>query len=243
MWSIYRKEFISYFSSLIGYVVIGFFLLVLGLMLWVFPDYSILEFPYASLEPLFNLAPTILMILIPAITMRSIAEEKSSGTIEFLFTKPISLWQLVWGKYLANFSLVLLTLIPTLLYFISILALAASSDTIDKGTILSSYLGLILLAGVFTAIGLFTSSITNNQIIAFILGIFMCFTIHWAFQFISGLPVFVGSLDYIIQQMGIESHYQSIKRGVLDSRDLIYFLSIIGLFVYLSKLILEKRKT
>ena len=157
MWSIYKKEFSSFFSSLVGYVVIGFFLLIMGLMLWVFPDFSILEYPYASLEPLFNLAPTILTFLIPAITMRAFAEEKSSGTIKFLLTKPIPRWKLVWGKFLSNYTLVLFTLVPTLLYFVTIMALAASEDMIDKGTIVSSYIGLFLLAGLFTALGLFAS--------------------------------------------------------------------------------------
>ena len=240
MWSIYKKEFNSFFSSLVGYVVIGFFLLIMGLMLWVFPDFSILEYPYASLEPLFNLAPTILTFLIPAITMRAFAEEKSSGTIEFLLTKPISRWKLVWGKFLSNYTLVLFTLVPTLLYFITIMALAASEDMIDKGTIISSYIGLFLLAALFTALGLFASSLGANQIVGFILGVFLCFLVYWGFDFISSLSIFVGNADYAIQQLGIDSHYQSIKRGVLDSRDLLYFISATIFFIYLSKLMIEE---
>ncbi|MCB0599919.1 MAG: ABC transporter permease subunit [Saprospiraceae bacterium] len=241
MWSIYRKEIRSLFSSLIAYIVIGFFLLVMGLMTWVFPEYSVLDYPYASLESFFRLAPTILTIMIPAITMRSFAEESQTGTLELLLTRPITLAALVWGKYLAYLSLVLITLLPTLIYYISLKSLAATPAMVDGGETLSAYLGLALQAASFTGIGMLASTWSSNQIIAFITGVFMCFILQWGFVFISKLPGWVGTWDYIVQQFGIDAHYSSISRGVIDSRDLLYFFTLILLSVEASHMVLASR--
>ena len=241
MWSIYRQEIRSLFSSLIAYIVIGFFFFFLGLMTWVFPEYSVLDYPYASLESFFRLAPTILTIMIPAITMRSFAEESQTGTLDLLLTRPITLAQLVWGKYFAYLSLVLLTLLPTLIYFISLKSLAATPAMVDGGESLSEYLGLALQAASFTGIGMLASTLSTNQIIAFIAGVFMCFILQWGFVFISKLPGWVGSWDYMIQQFGIDAHYTSISRGVIDSRDLLYFFTLILLSVEASFMVLASR--
>ena len=241
MWSIYRQEIRSLFSSLIAYIVIGFFLLVMALMTWVFPEYSVLDYPYASLESFFRLGPTILTIMIPAITMRSFAEESQTGTLDLLLTRPITLAQLVWGKYFAYLSLVLLTLLPTLIYFISLKSLAATPAMVDGGESLSEYLGLALQAASFTGIGMLASTLSTNQIIAFIAGVFMCFILQWGFVFISKLPGWVGSWDYMIQQFGIDAHYTSISRGVIDSRDLLYFFTLILLSVEASFMVLASR--
>ena len=209
MYSIFYKEINTFFSSLIGYIVIGVFLLFMGLMLWVFPDYSLLDYKYASLDQLFELAPVIFMFLIPAITMRSFAEEKQSGTIELLVTKPLKDWQIVLGKFSACWLLVIFALLPTLLYYYTIHELGTPKGNLDAGAIAGSYVGLILLAGVFVAIGLLASAVTNNQIVAFLLAVFLCFVFYWGFDFISRLPIFLGKTDDIVQMIGIDYHYAS----------------------------------
>jgi ABC-2 type transport system permease protein len=231
MFAIFKKEINAFFASLIGYIVIGVFLVLMGLLLWVFPDYSILDGSYANLDTLFALAPLVFMFLIPAVTMRSLAEEKQSGAIELLVTRPISDWQIVGGKFLACFALVLFALLPTVLYYITVYQLGAPKGNLDSGGILGSYLGLLFLAAAFTAIGIFASSLTNNQITAFILATFLCFFIFLAFDFLSRLPVFYGKTDDIVQAIGIQSHYASMSRGVLDTRDVVYFLSVIAVFL------------
>ncbi len=242
MISIFYKEIGSFFSSLIGYVVVGVFLLILGLMMWFFQDYSLLEYNYASLGQLFSLAPVIFMFLIPAITMRSFAEENQTGTIELLTTRPISDFSIVMGKYLACLALVAFALLPTLLYYYSVYQLGAPKGNIDSGAVMGSYLGLLFLSGCFVAIGLFASSLTNNQIVAFILAAFLCFLFYWAFDLISNSSIFVGKIDDIIQMFGIDYHYGSISRGVVDSRDVIYFLSLISVFILLTITSLQRRK-
>lgn len=214
----------------------------MGLMLWVFPDYSLLDYKYASLDQLFELAPVIFMFLIPAITMRSFAEEKQSGTIELLVTRPLKDWQIVLGKFFACWLLVLFALLPTLLYYYTIHELGAPKGNLDAGAIMGSYLGLALLAGVFVAIGLLASSLTNNQIVAFLLAVFFCFVFYWGFDFISRLPIFLGKTDDIVQMIGIDYHYLSISRGVIDLRDIIYFFSLIGVFLMGCQVALESRK-
>ena len=242
MYSIFYKEINTFFSSLIGYIVIGVFLLFMGLMLWVFPDYSLLEYQFASLDQLFELAPVIFMFLIPAITMRSFAEEKQSGTIELLVTKPLKDWQIVLGKFLACWLLVIFALLPTLLYYYTMYELGTPKGNLDSGAIMGSYLGLILLAGVFVAIGLLASALTNNQIVAFLAAVFFCFVFYWGFDFISRLPVFLGRTDDIVQMIGIDYHYASISRGLIDLRDLLYFFSLIGVFLMGCQVALESRK-
>ena len=242
MRSIFRKEINAFFSSLIGYIVIGVFLVLMGLVMWVFPDYSVLDSNYANLDTLFSMSPVIFMFLIPAVTMRTFAEEKQSGTIELLVTRPVSDWQIVGGKFLACLALVVFSLIPTVLYYFTVYHLGAPAGNLDSGGILGSYIGLFFLAGAFVAIGVFASSLTNNQIISFVLATFLCFFVYLAFDFLSRLPVFFGKTDDLVQAIGIQYHYNSISRGVLDSRDAIYFMSVIALFLAATVLSLGRRR-
>ncbi len=242
MLAIYFKEINAFFASLIGYIVVGVFLLLMGLVMWVFPDSSVLSGSYASMDTLFSMAPLIFLFLIPAVTMRSFAEETQSGTIELLVTRPISDWQIVAGKYLACLTLVLFALIPTVLYYLTVYQLGAPKGNLDSGGILGSYIGLLFLASAFVAIGLFASSLTNNQIIAFILAAFLCFFVHMAFDFLSRLPIFFGKTDDLVQAFGIQYHYNSISRGLVDSRDVVYFLSLTAVFLAATVLSLGRRR-
>jgi ABC-2 type transport system permease protein len=242
MLSIFLKEVNGFFSSLIGYIAIGVFLIILGLVLFVFPDTSLLNYRFASLDQLFDIGPMIFMFLVPAITMRLFAEENQNGTIELLVTRPIKELSVIMGKYLAAMLVIFFAILPTLLYYFTVYQLGAPKGNLDSGAILGSYIGLLLLSGAFAAIGLFASSISQNQIIAFVLATFLCFVFYYGFFFISKLPVFVGKVDDIIQMMGIDYHYSSISRGVIDSRDVVYFFSLIALFIMLTVLSLEKRK-
>jgi ABC-2 type transport system permease protein len=223
----------------VAYVTIGVFLLVLGLFLWVFPDSSILEYGYSGLDSLFSTAPYLFMFLIPAITMRSLAEERKEGTFELLATRPLTDWQIVLGKYLACLLLVLFTLLPTLVYYYSVHSLGNPVGNIDTGAVIGSYIGLFLLGGVFVAIGLFASSVTSNQIIAFTIAVFLCF---FAFSGFDSLSTLLSLQNLGLQDLSINQHYQSISRGVLDTRDLVYFLSFIALFLVITKTIMGGRK-
>jgi ABC-2 type transport system permease protein len=242
MWSIYKKEIRSFFSSLIGYIVIGIFLILLGLIMFVFTDFSILERPYASLDQLFGIAPVVFLFLIPAITMRSFAEENQNGTIEMLLTKPLTESNIIMGKFFASLTLVICALIPTLLYYYTVYELGSPKGNLDSGAIMGSYFGLILLAAAFTAIGLFASSLSNNQIVSFMTGTFICFIFYYAFYLISRMPTLTGTFDDLIQRFGMDYHYASISKGVVDSRDVLYFLSITFAFLLLTLLVLKKRK-
>lgn len=242
MRAIFFKEINSFFSSLIGYMVVGVFLLLMGLLLWVFPDYSILDGNYANLDTMFSVAPVVFMFLIPAVTMRTFAEEKQAGTIELLVTRPITDWQIVGGKFLASLVLVMLALIPTAVYYFTVYQLGDPVGNLDSGGIMGSYVGLIFLAGAFVAIGVFASSLTNNQIVAFVLATFLCYFVYLAFDLLSRLPVFVGKSDDLIQSFGIAYHYNSVSRGVLDTRDVIYFISLIAVFLAATVLSLGRRK-
>ncbi|MFT6814130.1 MAG: ABC-2 type transport system permease protein [Sphingobacteriales bacterium] len=241
MIAILKKEISNFFSSLIGYIIIVVFLIITGLFLWVFPDSSVLDSGYASLDSLFAIAPWIFMFLIPAVTMRSFAEEKKQGTIELLVTRPITDTQLIFGKFLANFFLVIISLLPTLLYYFTIYQLGEVKGNIDSGAFIGSFIGLLLLGGAFVAIGVYASSITDNQIVAFTLSIFICFFCFQGFESISSLGIF-GPVDNFIEQLGINAHYLSISKGVLDTRDAIYFISLVLLFVLLTKITLGSRK-
>jgi ABC-2 type transport system permease protein len=242
MLSILKKEINAFFSSLIGYVVMGVFLVLMGLVMFVFPDYSVLDGNYASLDTLFGIAPMIFMFLIPAVTMRTLAEEQQSGTIELLVTRPVSDWQIIMAKFLASLILVVFTLIPTVLYYITVYNLGAPKGNLDSGGIFGSYIGLVFLAAAFVAIGVFASSLTNNQIVAFVLATFLSFFVYLAFGFLSRLPVFYGKIDDVVQSFGIEYHYNSMSRGVLDTRDVVYFVSLIALFLGATTLSLGRRK-
>ncbi len=216
MWGLFFKEINTFFSSLIGYITIGVFLMALGLVLWVFPDTSILNYPIATLQPLFSLAPFILLFLLPALTMGALAEERQQGTFEFLVTKPISDFSIVLAKYLAVMGLVFMSLIPTLIYYVSVHQLGSPVGNLDIGQVIGSYIGLFLLSAVFAAIGLFGSSLSNNQIVGFIIALALCAAMYWGFSVLSRFPLFLGGMDWVIEKMGIEYHYFSISRGLID---------------------------
>ena len=217
------------------------FMLLTGLFLWVFPESSILDYGYAGLDSFFNIAPYLFIFLVPAITMRAIAEEKKEGTFELLATRPLSDWDILFGKFLACLAIVLLTLLPTLIYYFSIHQLGITKGNIDTGAVIGSYIGLVLLASAFTSIGLFTSSLSNNQIISFTVAVFLCFFSFSGFDSISSI-ISLQEIGSFLTELGINEHYQSVSRGVLDTRDWIYFLSFTALFLFLSKTILGARK-
>lgn len=231
--SIYRKEVASYFNSLIGYLAIGIFLLVTGLLLWVFPDTSILEAGYASLDGFFSLAPYLLIFLVPAISMRSIAGEKADGTYDLLLSRPITLTQIVIGKFLGGLTIGILAIIPSFIYGISTYLLAYPTGNIDIGATIGSYLSLFLLAASFVALSIFCSSLSNNPIVAFLLAVFCCFLTYYGIGAISKLSLFT-SIEDLIRSIGIQEHYESVSRGVLTAADTIYFISFIVFFLMLS---------
>jgi len=239
--SILFKEISGFFTSWVAYLIMAAFMLVTGLFLWVFPDSSILDYGYAGLDSFFNIAPYLFIFLVPAITMRAIAEEKKDGTFELLATRPLSDWDILFGKFLACLGIVFLTLLPTLIYYFSIYQLGITRGNIDTGAVIGSYIGLVLLGSAFTSIGLFTSSLSNNQIIAFTVAVFLCFFSFSGFDSISSIISLQGIASFLTE-LGINEHYQSVSRGVLDTRDLIYFLSFTALFLFLSKTILGARK-
>lgn len=241
MSAIFKKEIHQFFSSITGYVAIILFLLANGLFLFVFPDTSLLDAGYANLDGLFEMAPLIFLLLIPAITMRSLADEYKTGTMELLSTKPVTWWQIVWGKFWACTTIVLIALLPTLVYYLAMSQLAATNNGLDNGSIIGSYIGLFLLGSTFTAIGMWASSLTSNAVVAFLVAIFTCYIFYNGFDALSKVPVFSGGADYYLQMAGIRYHYNSISRGVIDSRDVIYFLSVTGLMLYLTKISLERK--
>lgn len=239
MFAIFTKEINSFFSTAIGYVVISIFLLMTGLFLWVFPgSFNIFDKGFANLIPFFEIAPWIFTFLIPAICMRSFSEERKQGTLELILTKPITLNQLIFGKFFGALVLGIFALIPTILYIFTISNLAADDSTIELGAILSSYFGLILLMACFTSIGIFASSITDNQLIAFISAAFLCLLMFYALEGISDVQLF-GSEIYALEYLSLSFHYNSMTRGVLDTRDIIYFLTVSVLFLGLAKLQLQ----
>ncbi|MGB1042330.1 MAG: gliding motility-associated ABC transporter permease subunit GldF [Tenacibaculum sp.] len=233
MLSILKKEFNSFFASPIAYLVIGVFLLVNGLFLWVFKDnFNILNAGFADLSSFFYLTPWLFLFLIPAITMKSFADEFNSGTIEILKTKPLSDWQIVLGKFLASLLLIIIALLPTLTYFYTVYQLGNPIGNIDIGSTVGSYLGLLFLASTYTAIGLFASTLSKNQIVAFIISVFITFTLFYGFDAIGNS---LGNDGYIFQQFGINEHFKSISRGVIDTRDLMYFSSVSFFFLFITK--------
>lgn len=242
MWALYKKEIKSFLHSLVGYIVIAVYLMINGLFLWVFPmDFNILDYGYANIDGLFILSPFVFMFLIPAITMRSFSEEKRSGSMELLMTKPITDFQIIIAKYLADLTLVIIAIMPTMIYFISVYMLGLPVGNIDVGGTYGSYIGLIFLGAAFVSIGIFTSSLTDNQIISFILSMFLCLFFYLGFELISGFSLF-GQADLFIRQLGINTHYVSMSRGVIDTRDVIYFLSLTAIFIVLTRISLESRK-
>jgi ABC-2 type transport system permease protein len=233
MLAIFKKEFNSFFTSTIAYLTIGIFLLINGLFLWVFDDdFNILNAGFADLTSFFYQAPWILIFLIPAITMKTFADEFRSGTIEILKTRPITSVTLVLGKFFAILTLLIIVLIPTFVYAYSIHELGNPVGNLDYGSISGSYIGLLLLASSFASIGIFTSTITKNQVVAFLLGICVIFLFYYGFDAVSSL---FGDYSYTIKLFGMNEHFKSISRGVIDSRDVLYFMSIIIFFLFVSK--------
>lgn len=229
MKSIVLREIKSFFGSPIGYLVIAIFLISNGLFLWVFQgEYNILNTGFADLTPFFTLAPWILTFLIPAVTMRSFSDEKKQGTIELLLTKPLTIWQIVNGKFIGSLLLIIMAIIPTFIYVKVISSLGLPEGNIDMGSTIGSYFGLLFLIGAYTAIGVFTSTLSENQIVAFIIAVFLCFFFYFGFEGLSSLVP--GSMSFI-SSLGMQNHFKSISRGVIDTRDVIYFLSITVLFL------------
>jgi len=242
MFALLKKEISGFLGSLIGYVVICVFLITIGLLLWVFPfNSNILNSGYAGIDPLFILAPWVFMFLIPAVTMRSFAEEKKTGTIELLLTHPLSDLEIILAKYFASIALVILALLPTLIYYISVSRLGNPPGNIDNGRTWGSYLGLLFLAAGFVSIGVFASSISNNQVISFIFAVILCFFCYSGITFI-GQYISSGIVGNFIQSIGVSMHYSSMSRGVIDSRDVIYFASISIAFILMTRTSLESRK-
>ncbi|MBL7733466.1 MAG: gliding motility-associated ABC transporter permease subunit GldF [Chitinophagaceae bacterium] len=232
MWSVCKKELRQFFSSLTGYIAIIVFLLVNGLVLFVFDD-NIFDFGYATLDKFFQLAPWVLLLLIPAITMRSFAEEFKTGTFEILQTRPLSRWQIILGKYTGSFIVVVIALLPTILYIFTIQRLS-SNEGIDMGATIGSYIGLFFLAAVFTAISICCSSFTNNAVVAFIASLIGCALLYYGFNAISKLPALANTFDYYVEMIGIDFHYRSISRGLIDTRDIVYFITVTALFLIIT---------
>lgn len=238
MFSIYRKELRAFFSNATGYIVVGIFLLLMSLFLWVIPgQYNILDAGYANVDGLFYLAPWLFLFLCPAVTMRLFAEEKQTGTWELLTTRPLSKWQIVVGKFFAAWTLVAIALLPTLLYYFSVSYLAEPVGNIDSGAFWGSFIGLFLLGAVYVAIGTFTSSLSNNQIVSFVVAVVLSFFFYYGFEVVAGFFT-SGPVIQALETFGIHAHYKSISRGVIDSRDLLYFglLAVVFLGVTVRKL-------
>ena len=224
MKSIVLREIKSFFGSPIGYLVIAIFLLINGLFLWVFEgEYNILKTGFADMTPFFTLAPWILIFLIPAVTMRSFSDEKKQGTLELLLTKPLSIWQIVNGKFLGALLLILMAIVPTFIYVWTIYGLGMPEGNIDMGSTIGSYFGLLFLISGYSSIGIFTSTLSENQIVAFIVAVFLCFFLYFGFE---GLATVVPNISNFISALGMQDHYKSMSRGVIDTRDIIYFVSI-----------------
>jgi ABC-2 type transport system permease protein len=240
MLAILKKEINTFFASPIGYLVIAVFLLLNGLFLWLFKgEFNILDSGFADLSAFFLLAPWILIFLIPAVTMRSFSDEKKQGTLELLLTKPISRLQIVLGKYFGAFILVVIALIPTLLYVYTISSLESQEGSLDVGSLMGSYIGLLFLVASYTAIGVFASSLSDNQIVAFIIAVFVCFFFYFGFEGLSNYKLFGDGL--YLEKLGMEHHFKSMSRGVLDTRDMLYFISVTAFFILLTQLNLHKK--
>ncbi len=242
MFAIFRKEISDFFSSLTGYIVIIVFLLVNSLFMWVFPgEWNIFDNNYASLNTLFYLSPWLFLFLVPAVTMRMIAEEKRLGTIELIYSRPVTERGIIYGKYLASVSLVLLALMPGIIYYISVYYLGATPGNLDKGGTLGAFIGLFFLASVYAAAGIFASSLTDNQVVAFIIAVLICFILYIGFDSFAYLPS-LKKVDELVIGLGIDEHFKSISRGVLDIKDAIYFVSVVVIFNEATRLVMVSRK-
>ncbi|MBC3847775.1 gliding motility-associated ABC transporter permease subunit GldF [Winogradskyella echinorum] len=240
MIAILKKEINTFFASPIGYLVIAVFLLLNGLFLWVFKgEFNLLDNGRANLSSFFLLGPWILIFLVPAVTMRSFSDEKKQGTLELLVTKPISHFQIVLGKYFGAFVLILIALLPTLIYVYTVSQLGNPQGNLDMGSTIGSYFGLLFLVAAYTAIGVFASTLSDNQIVAFIIAVFICFFFYFGFEGLSNYYIF-GDLVYM-EDLGMASHYNSMSRGVIDTRDLVYFISVALAFLLFTKLRIQKQ--
>jgi len=242
MIALFKKEVGSFFSTLTGYLVIIVFLVTNSLFIWVFPGaMNVLDMGYADLETLFIIAPWVFLFLVPAITMRTFSDEHRSGTIELLITRPVSEIKIILAKYMASIFLVMVSLLPTLIYFLSIYILGNPVGNVDVGRFWGSYIGLFFLAGVYTAVGIFCSSLTGNQIISFIIAVVLSFILYIGFDSISSIPI-LKFADHFIVRIGINEHYKALSRGVIDSRDMVYYIGIIFIFLFFTKFFLQNRK-
>jgi len=242
MFAIFKKEINGFFSSLTGYIVIIVFLLFNSLFMWVFPgEWNIMDSGYAGLDTLFFVSPWVFMFLVPAVTMRMIAEEKRTGTIELIYSRPISDRELIYGKYFASVSLVLLALLPGVIYYYSVYSLGDTPGNLDKGGTMGSFIGLFFLASVYASAGIFASSVSDNQVIAFILAVLICFFLFMGFDSIAYLPG-LKKLDEFVIRLGINEHYKSISRGVVDIKDIVYFIAVIVFFNEATRFYLLSRK-
>lgn len=237
---ILRKEFNAFLNSLIAYIVIGVFLTAMGLLIWFFPETSVLDYGYADLYTFFSLSPYIFIFLVPAITMRSFAEEKKAGTMELLLTKPITDWDIILGKYFASFLLVIVAILPTVVYYFSISALGNPAGNIDTPGVIGSYIGLVLLGGVFCAIGIFASSITPNQIVSFLMAALLCYLLFAGFDSLALINVWSENTLFI-RQLGLAYHYDALSKGLIDSRDITYFISVMTMMLLFTRLNLGSR--
>ncbi len=243
MYALLVKEVNSFLNSLIGYIVIAVFLITISLFLWIFPDgnFNILEAGYANIDPLFVITPWVYLLLVPAVTMRLFSEEKKTGTIELLLTRPLTEMQVVTAKYLSGVVLVLFSLLPTIVYYVTVYKISLPVGNVDSGGALGSYIGLLFIGAAFVSIGLFASALADNQVVAFITAFFLCLLCFHGFESLAGL-VKMGAMNNILFNLGINAHYLSMSRGVIDSRDVIYFLSVILFFLFLTRTVIESRK-
>ncbi|MDZ4752445.1 MAG: gliding motility-associated ABC transporter permease subunit GldF [Flavobacteriales bacterium] len=242
MIALLKKEIRSFLSSLIGYVVMAVFLLITSLFMWIFPgEFNVLDMGFANIDSLFFISPWVFMFLIPAVTMRSFSEERRTGTLELLLTKPITDFQIILAKYLAGLILVIISLLPTLLFFFTVYQLGNPPGNIDTGGTWGSYIGLLLLACGYVAIGIFASSISRNQIVAFLIAILLTFFMYTGFQSIGSFEL-MGTLDDFITKLGMQEHYASLSLGLIDSRDVVYFVALVSVFFLFTNLVLKSRK-
>lgn len=242
MYAIFQKELSSFFSNITGYLVAVVFFVVTALFIWVFPGaLNVLDAGYSSLDSLFIIAPWVFLFLVPAVTMRMFSEEKKSGTIELILTRPITDMQLILGKLLASITLIVMLLVPVLIYYLSVYLLGNPVGNIDVGGTWGSFIGLFFLASSYAAIGIFTSSITPNQIVAFLLAVVICLVFYSGFSSMAQLGAFAG-IKYFLVSLGIEEHYSSMSRGVIDTRDVFYFVALCATFVVLTRTVIESRK-
>lgn len=242
MGALMLKEIRSFLNSITGYLVIVVYLLINSFLLWLFPGvFNVLDGSYASIDNLFLVSPWVFMFLIPAITMRMFADEKRGGTMELLLTRPVTDMQIVLSKFSAGFVLVLFSILPTIIYYITVYQLGNPIGNIDGGGTMGSYIGLLFLGASYVSIGVFASSLTDNQIVAFLIGVFLCLIMYIGFDQLAELDVF-GNVGLFILSLGISEHYTSMSRGVLDSRDMLYFLTVIVFFSLATRLVIQSRK-